>query len=119
MKAGGDPPFSLTIVVFLIGSVVCLVILLFVQVLFFNVQRNEEQAKIYADKPRELAELQARQLGQISTYRYLDPKAGIVAIPIDRAIELYVAEVKAGVVPTTMKVSTQPSASAPTEERTP
>ena len=87
MKAGADPPFSLTIVVFIIGAVISLVVLLFVQVLFFNVQRSEEQAKVYAETPRELAELQARQLAQISTYRYVDQKAGVVAIPIDRAIE--------------------------------
>lgn len=119
MKAGADPPFSLTIVVFIIGTVVCLVILLFVQVLFFNIQRSEEQSKVYAAKPRELAELQARQLAQISTYRYLDPKAGTVAIPIDRAIERYVAEMKAGPAPTTMKVPDQPPVSPPTKDRTP
>jgi hypothetical protein len=118
MKAGTDPPFSLTIVVFIIGAVVCLVILLFVQVLFFNVQRSEEQSKVYAASPRELAELQARQLAQISTYHYIDPKAGVVAIPIDRAIERYVAEMKAGPAPTTMRTSTQSSATAPTQGRT-
>lgn len=39
-----------------------------------------------------LEQMQAEQLARINKYRYVDRKGGTVAIPIDVAIERYVAE---------------------------
>ena len=119
MKNGADPSFSQTVVVFIIGVILFLVIVLAVQVLFYNVQFGEERSKVYAARPQELTELQARQLAQINTYRYVSEKDGLVAIPIDRAIELYVAGVKATPTPTTMKASDREPGSRPAEGRAP
>lgn len=74
--------------------VLTLAVALLAQVLFYNAQRIEDQTKLYAGKPQELADLQAKQLAQINVYRYVDRQKDIVAIPIDRAIELYAAEMK-------------------------
>jgi hypothetical protein len=102
MNTSSDPPASLTVVAGLVGSILVLAVILLAQVLFYNVQRIEDDTKRYAGKPRELADLQARQLAQINVYRYVDQANGVVAIPIDRAMELYAAEVQATPTPTTM-----------------
>lgn len=94
MSASDDPRASSTMLVFIIGVILLLVIVVFGIVLFQNVQHYEDQRKLYAAKPRELARLQAGQLAAINEYRYVDQAQGIVAIPIDRAIALYAAEMQ-------------------------
>jgi hypothetical protein len=90
----------MTIVVGLIGAIGLLAVVVLAQVLFFNMQRIEDERKLYAPPPQALLDLQERQLAPISEYRYVDKGAGLVAIPIDRAIPLYVAREKtAGDVP--------------------
>jgi hypothetical protein len=42
--------------------------------------------------PEELAGARAEQLERLHTYRWVDEKAGTVAIPIERAMALVVAE---------------------------
>jgi hypothetical protein len=119
MKARGDPPSSLTVVVFLVGAILFLALVLLAQVLFFHVQRSEEQTKVYASTPQELSDLQARQLALINTYRYVSEKDGVVAIPIDRAIERFVAEMKSAPASSTMKASDRLSTTNPAEGHTP
>ena len=102
MSAGGDPPASLTAIAGIVGAVLVLAVILLAQVLFYNVQRIEDDAKRYAGKPQALADLQARQLAEINAYRYVDQAQGVVAIPIDRAMELYATEVQSTPVPTTI-----------------
>jgi hypothetical protein len=102
MNTGGDPPAATTVVVGSVGIILALAVTLLAQVLFYNAQRIEEQTKLYAGKPQELADLQAKQLAQINVYRHVDRQQGIVAIPIDRAIELYAAEMKSAPTSSTM-----------------
>ncbi len=106
MSTGGDPKSSTTLIAGLIGAIGLLVIVVAAQVLFYNVQRYEDERKLYGIKPRELADLQAAQLAQINGYRYVDRQKGIVAIPIDDAIRLYVAEMKTAPPATTMPETT-------------
>ena len=48
----------------------------------------------YTEKGRtdRLAELRAKELGAIATYGWVDQSAGVVRLPIERAMELVVAE---------------------------
>jgi hypothetical protein len=101
-NGSSDPPASMTVIVGIIGAILLLAVILVTQVLFFNVQRIEDENKLYAARPAELADLQARELAQINTYRYVDREKGVVAIPIDRAIELYADEMKSPPAPTTI-----------------
>lgn len=105
MSSSGDPPASMTLVIGIIGGILLLALILLTQVLFYNIQRMEDAAKLYAGKPQELADLQSGQLAQINTYRYVDPQRGVVAIPIDRAIELYAREQTSAPAPATIPSS--------------
>jgi hypothetical protein len=92
MYDDGDPRSSLTVIVGIIGAILLLAVVVLAQVLFYNVQRVEEQTKVLASRPQELLDLQAKQLGQIHATRYIDQEHGVVAIPIDRAMELFAAD---------------------------
>jgi hypothetical protein len=94
MSSGDDPQATGTVLVFIIGAILLLAVSVFGIVLFQNVQFYEDQRKLYAAKPQELAQLQAAQLAKINEYRYIDQDQGVVAIPIDEAIELYAAEMQ-------------------------
>jgi hypothetical protein len=118
MSTGGDPKSSTTLIAGLIGAIGLLVIVVAAQVLFYNVQRHEDERKLYAVKPRELADLQAAQLAQINGYRYVDRQKGAVAIPIDDAIRLYVGEMKSAPPVTTMPETTD-AEPVPAVESTP
>lgn len=116
---GGDPKSSTTLIVGLIGGIGLLVIIVAAQVLFYNIQRYEDERKLYAVKPRELADLQAAQLAEISSYRYVDRTKGVVAIPIDDAIRRYVAEVKTAPTPTTIPATADTGSDPPAGEAQP
>jgi hypothetical protein len=113
MTTSGDPPAALTAVAGIVGAILLLAVILLAQVLFYNVQRIEDDTKGYAGKPPELADLQARQLGPINGYRYVDRAKGVVAIPIDRAMELYAAQMHAAPAATTIPSTDRGTADHP------
>lgn len=45
-----------------------------------------------AQRAKNLAELRAKQAGQAATYAWVDQKAGVVQLPLDRAMELTVQQ---------------------------
>jgi hypothetical protein len=96
----GDPQAAATYVVGFIGIILMLAVMILTVVLFQNTERREDQEKIYAAKPQELADLQFQQLARINERRMVDPNGGTIAIPIDDAIALYVNQVKAPRLPT-------------------
>lgn len=102
MSAQDDPRTSSTLLVSLIGTILLLAVIVLAQVMFYDVQRVEDITKVEQAEPQALLQLQAEQLAQITTYRIVDAKEGIVAVPIDRAIELYVADVKSQPPPSTI-----------------
>lgn len=119
MPAADDPQPRATVVVGIVGVILLLAIVLLTQVIFYNVQRIEDQAKLY-QAPRPSAPLQAEQLAQISSYRWINEKEGVVAIPIDRAIELYVQRMKTGGAPPTMQApGREPRENDPTPDSAP
>lgn len=87
-----DPDASATVFVGIAGAILLVVIVVALQGLFGQASRSEYGRKVEAEKPVELESLRAAQLEQIGTYRWVDPKQGIVAIPIDRAMELLVEQ---------------------------
>jgi hypothetical protein len=108
--SGDDPQSAATLVVGIVGLILGLVIIIFVVVLFQDVQNMEDAQKIYAAKPQELADLQFQQLARINDRHIVDPEHGLIAIPIDQAIDLYVAGVRPASPPTTASApSTAPA----------
>lgn len=90
----GDPNAHMVFTVGLIGAILMLALLIFGVVLFQNVQALETEEKVFAGRPVELTQQQTLQLAAISEYRYISEADGVVAIPIDRAIDLFVARVR-------------------------
>jgi len=90
--ADSDPNTPRTVLVGFVGTVLLVVIIVALQTLFYNVEKKEYQRKIVNQIPEELASLKAQQTENLHAYRWIDKASGIVAIPIDRAIELVVQE---------------------------
>jgi mono/diheme cytochrome c family protein len=55
--------------------------------------------RLQANPPQELQELKATQLAQIETYGWIDRQSGVVHIPIDKAMELYIERARGGGTP--------------------
>ena len=94
MHGSSDPKPTMTFVVGLVGTIMVLVLVVFAIVLFQSVKGYEDTHKVIAARPQELLDLQSRQLERINEYRWVDREKGIVAIPIDRAMQLYVEKVE-------------------------
>jgi hypothetical protein len=104
-ETSGDPSASGTVVVGIVGAVLVLVAIVAMQALFYNAESAETYNKQYRESPQGLTQLRTGQLEQLNSYRWIDQKQGVAAIPIDRAMELVVHDLAAGRDP----VATQPA----------
>lgn len=87
-----DPNVTTTALVGLIGALLLLVIIVGLQALVAGTQRQEFQRKV-VDRPNaELTTLRSQQMEKLAGYRYVDQKHGVVAVPIERAMELVVRQ---------------------------
>lgn len=85
-----DPDSSATVAILIAGAILLVVVVVALQGLYGQASQTELRRKIEAEKAVEIESLRARQLEQLSSYRWVDAKEGVVAIPIDRAMELVV-----------------------------
>ncbi len=76
----------------IIGALLLILILLLAQVMFYHAQRWEERGKVEQARWEQLVSLTARQEALLQGYRVVDAREGVVAIPIDRAMDLVVKE---------------------------
>lgn len=90
MRRPSDPNAPLTVLVGVVGAVVLFVVIVLLQAFFYRAERAERERKVVAVGAEELSQLRARQRDQLNSYRWVDPKAGVVAIPIERAMDLVV-----------------------------
>ncbi len=94
---GGDPKASTTILVGIIGTVLLLAIVLFAAALYYHAEDAQAARKVYARPPaHEVSALKSEQLEKLHAYRWVNEQERIVAIPIQRAIELTVRDLKSG-----------------------
>jgi hypothetical protein len=89
---GGDPQASATLIAAIVGAILVFVIIVALQAFFYRSQEAERATKIYGVVPEELAKLRAGQQEQLSAYRWVDRDRRVVALPIERAIELTVRD---------------------------
>ena len=83
-----------------VAIVVFLIVTLFaVQAYFDSVQQREEFTKILEPVSEDYRNLRAREDAELYSYKFVDREKGIVRLPIQRAMDLVVAEAKAGVPP--------------------
>ena len=76
----------------IVASVAVFAIIVALQAWFAQAQRAEHQLKVVAPRSEELAGVVAEQQTQLHTYRWVDRQRGVVAIPIERAMELVARE---------------------------
>ena len=85
-----DPRSAPTVLVGTVGLVLLL------EVLHHRTTQAETYRKVVAEQPQELRQVQAQQLEQLNGYRWVDQGRGVVAIPLERAIDLLVEEARGG-----------------------
>jgi hypothetical protein len=101
MAGNPDPSTSRTVLVGFVGTVLLFVIVVALQALYYTTERSEFEKKVLNEVPEELASLRAKQVENLNAYRWVEKASGVVAIPIDRAMQIIVSE------------SQQPPAAAP------
>lgn len=94
-SAGDDPDAASTVFIGIVSTVLLVATVVALQGLFEHVTHAEFERKVVAAPPVELRDLQAAQLLVLNGYRWVDAKAGVAGIPIERAMELLVQERKA------------------------
>ena len=92
MREGGEPNTPLTALVGIVFAIVLFVVVVFLQAFFYQERQAENARKVVAVAPQELSQLVSQQLGELHGYRWVDEKAGVVAIPIGRAMALVVRD---------------------------
>lgn len=91
-----DPKSTPTLLVGAVGMILLMVIVLLVEVLYQRTTQAEIYRKVISEQPLELRQVQAEQLDQLNDYRWVSEPEGVVAIPIERAIDLVVEDAQAG-----------------------
>lgn len=86
-----DPTISTTIVVGLIGVFALVIVVAALEVLYYRTADSETFRK-HVVESEELERLRSEQLQTLEEYRWVDRERGILAIPIERAMELVVED---------------------------
>jgi hypothetical protein len=92
VRETGEPNTTLTAVLGVVFALALFALVVFLQAFFYRQEAEENVRKVVAVAPEDLARLKAQQLETLHGYRYVDARAGVVAIPIDRAMELVVRD---------------------------
>jgi len=82
-----DPKARSTIVVGLLGATLVVVTILLLQALHSSTAQDEEYRKEIATPYVELQEVEASQRQQLESYRWVNQAEGVVAIPIEEAMQ--------------------------------
>lgn len=96
-KRNDDPNAGPTLAYGIVGAVLVFVMAVGLQALFYSEQRHELDRKVVSKAPEPLVRLAAEQQEKLHSYRWVDARAKVVAIPIDRAMELTIRDLNRGV----------------------
>ena len=87
-----DPDALTTATVGIVGTILVIVVIVFVQGLYESANRAEFQRKVVNEVPAELRSLRAAQQTRLHATGWVDKPNGFVAIPIEKAMELLVSD---------------------------
>ena len=73
-----------------------IVTILSIQAYFDSMTQREEYVKVLEPVSEDYKNLRAREDSELFSYKYIDREKGAVRLPIQRAIDLVIAEAKAG-----------------------
>ena len=79
----------------LVAILLLVAFVLFLQVVYYQADAQQEE-KAIAQQPVELIDLKTQQQARLASYAWVDAKKGTVAIPIDRAMTLVLADLTRG-----------------------
>ena len=91
----GDPKTGLTAVVGIVGTLVLILVIVGLQALFYHVE-GDVYSEIYAEPNLDVRMVRAQQLEVLNSYGWVDREKGVARIPIDRAMEMVIADQSAG-----------------------
>lgn len=91
-----DPDALTTATVGIVGTILVIIVVVFVQGLYESERRDEFQRKVVDEIPEELRSLRAAQRARLEQTGWVDKPNGFVAIPIERAMELMVEDKNPG-----------------------
>jgi len=90
-------PKSTSIVAFAIGCIILLALTIFALKQYFNKIWDEAvYEKVLAPPSEQLKQLHYREDWYLSHYSFTDKKNGVVRIPVDKAMDLFVQEAAQG-----------------------
>lgn len=92
MREYEDVRTSTLALVGLLGAILTFAVVVLVMVVYYRVSAQERYQKQISQAPAELSNLVANQQAKLTEYRWVDQQKGVVTIPIDRAMQLVVAE---------------------------
>jgi len=92
MADRADPNAKTIIYVGIVGTVAVFLVVILLQIVFYQTQEMETYRKVVSQAPEELSQLQAQQRGALTGYGWVDEGQGVTRIPIERAMALTVAE---------------------------
>ena len=87
-----DPNVAASAVVGIISAILLFVIIVGLQAVFYSAEQAELEKKVYSQPYQDLQQLDANQREQINSYGWVSEAEGVAYIPIERAMELVVAE---------------------------
>ena len=87
-----DPNVSASAVIGIIGAILLFVVIVALQALFYSAEEAERARKVHGRAGEEAERLTAEQQEILNSYRWIDQQAGVVGIPIERAMELVAGE---------------------------
>ena len=87
-----DPDVPASAVVGVVSAILLFVVVVALQALFYRMAEGERSRKVYEQPYEALEKLDADQLGTLSSYGWVDQQQGVTRIPIERAMQLIVAE---------------------------
>lgn len=90
----GDPKVGTMLFVGAIGAILLVVSFIALQAYQRWTKQQEVHTKVTSKPEAALIELEMKQLEEIGGYRWIDPKKGILGIPVERAMEIMAAELK-------------------------
>ncbi len=75
-----------------VGAIVLFAVIVVLMVVFHQVEARQEYAKDTSQAYAQVSRLAADQQGRLAGYGWVDEEDGVARIPIDRAMDLLVAE---------------------------
>jgi hypothetical protein len=97
--AGDDVRTSSVALAGALGVIVVVALVIFLEVMYYQFEGRLEQSKD-TDQPNvDVQNLAAEQQGLLASYGWVDQQKKIVAIPIQRAMHIALAEIRAGTFP--------------------